>query len=141
MKIFSTASLLALGFVGVCAGPARAQSVVDAKVPFSFLIGHRAFAAGRYEVDIDRRGMVAVHGLDKPSADYSLSVAVAGHDPAGDRPSLVFRRYENTYQLIQVWNGRDDGVSVGLPTRGAPRTGERAPAAGEATYVLAANSR
>jgi hypothetical protein len=35
-----------------------------------------------------------------------------GHDPAGARPALTFKRHENQYRLSNIWQSADEGWDV-----------------------------
>jgi hypothetical protein len=44
-----TSSLAAARFVGLLANSASTQDVVEARIPFSFVVGSQEFPAGRYQ--------------------------------------------------------------------------------------------
>jgi hypothetical protein len=73
--------------------------------------------------------------MDNGAAMLALTI------PAGDRPALVFTRYENGYRLSAIWESDADGFALtGRSDAARVRRAEVTPAASEAqTIVLAAN--
>jgi hypothetical protein len=41
-----------------------------------------------------------------------LTMPAVGHDPAGEKPALMFARHETQYQLTDIWESRDDGREI-----------------------------
>ena len=87
--------------------------VVQANVPFPFVVNGRTLPAGKYAVERNMTTPSALmiraqHGRD---AAVVLTTPDGGTDPAGTKPALTFQRYENQYRLSGVWdvngNGRD----------------------------------
>jgi hypothetical protein len=93
---------------------ARAQEVLTANVPFTFVAGQTAFPAGRYEIRREDTALATfqIAGIDRPLAAYVLPVPMYGRDPAGDAPALVFERHEDTYRLAEVWESSNFGLEL-----------------------------
>ena len=140
MRTIKTSILLAAAFVGLSLGSASAQETVVASVPFPFVVRSEKFAAGRYEIRNDGYGMLSIRDTDSGSGIFALTLPADGRDSAGDRPALVFTRYENGYRLSQIWDSRTEGRALfGLP---APQAGSANVQPGESeppTLTLVAN--
>jgi len=96
------------------AGAARAE-IVQAKVPFDFVVRGETFPAGNYllERDIDQPEVLFI----RPAAGGHPRVVVftepAGdRDPAGEQSALRFSRHGSQYWLDDVWSSRDEGWQV-----------------------------
>jgi len=109
--IFKTSSLAAAVFIGLFAGAANAQDIVDAKIPFSFVVGHDEFPAGRYRFTMSQV-LLTIRGQDNNRGMFALANPAAGRDPGGDEPVIVFKQYEKTYRLTDIWNSENDGASL-----------------------------
>jgi hypothetical protein len=107
---------MVFGFMFLLAdGSARAATLVDARVPFPFVVNHQVFPAGQYRVErlgADPAILVirGEHGINVSA--ISSSVEAAGQDPAGDKPSLTFTRGEDGYHLKDVWQSHADGREI-----------------------------
>ena len=99
-------------FVAATAGNAMAQDTLAVKVPFSFLVNGRTLPAGNYTITRDSMAssVYLIRG-DKGGA-FVATVPAGGHDPAGNRPSLTFKRHENEYKLSAIWESANDGLDV-----------------------------
>jgi len=106
-----TSSLAAAVFIGLFAGSSHAQQRLDAKVPFSFVVRNEEFPAGRYEFTTTQ-GVLAIRGQDNDKGMFVIANPAGGHDPKGDKPVLVFKRFEKTYRLTEVWNSENSGSSL-----------------------------
>jgi len=109
-----TSLLVAAIFIGLFAGAASAQDVVEAKIPFTFVVRGAEFPAGRYRFTTSQ-SVLAIRGQDNDASMFVITSPAAGADPNGDDPVLVFDRYEKTYALREIWNSEMRGSS--LPTR------------------------
>jgi hypothetical protein len=139
MKTWKTAAVLGAAFVGLFAGSASAQDTVVAKVPFSFVVNGEEFSAGRYSAS-DEAGVLTIRGLDNRAGVFALTIPADGRDPLGDRPALVFTRYEKEYRLSKMWAANDEGFAFqgqSDVSRGA-RGDETSSSAAPQTIVLAA---
>ena len=98
--------------LGATAGSAMAQDTLEVKVPFSFLVNGRTMPAGSYTISRDNfaSSVWLIRG-DKAGA-FVATVPSGGHDPAGNRPSLTFKRHENEYKLSAIWESANDGLDV-----------------------------
>lgn len=102
-----------VGFVFLLAGgAARAATLVDAKVPFPFIVHNQVFPAGQYRVERlgDDPAILVIrgeHGINK--SVISSSVEATGQDPKGDTPALTFSRGEDGYHLKDIWQNHVDG--------------------------------
>jgi hypothetical protein len=134
MGAIKTSAVLAVGFLGIFAGSARAQDAVVAKVPFSFVVRGQEFPTGRYNLTTEE-GLLTLRGIGNGGGVFAMTAPADGSDPIGDQPALVFVRYEKTYRLAQIWRSSSEGLAVDEPS-GVPR---HASAASGAPIVVAAN--
>ena len=111
MRTFKTSAILAAAFVGLFVGSASAQEALVAKIPFSFVVRGEQFAPGRYNVS-NQGGILTIRGLDGGAQMFALTMPAGGHDPAGDRPALVFTRSENQYRLSEIWESNTEGRTL-----------------------------
>lgn len=103
------AGLLAAAFVALAAAPARA-STVEINVPFPFVVEGGTLPAGQYLVT-NEAGLVELRGERGNHAVLNFLVMPAsGHDPAGDRPTLTFKRDGGQYRLTDVWEWSTYGL-------------------------------
>jgi hypothetical protein len=111
-NIIKRSSVLALVFLGLCAGSARAEEIV-VKVPFPFMVHGQTLPAGEYVVqrlDQDPSAMlIRGKNLHDESTAIVMTGPAASQDPAGDKPALTFTRHENQYRLSTIWKSRTDG--------------------------------
>jgi hypothetical protein len=134
MRAIKTSVVLAVGFIGMFAGSARAQEAVVARVPFAFVVRGQEFPAGRYNLTTEQ-GLLTIRGIDNNAGLFAMTTPAGGADPIGDQPALVFVRYEKTYRLSQIWDSSSEGLVLQGPSGEVPRTS----AASEAPIVVAAN--
>jgi hypothetical protein len=91
---------------------AAMSNVVEARVPFPFLVNGKVFPAGQYMVERDA-SVVVIRGEDgNHSAAIALTTPTGGQEPAGAVPALTFKRYENQYRLSTIWESRSQGEDV-----------------------------
>jgi hypothetical protein len=105
-------AVLALG-----QGIARAADFRDmtVTVPFPFLVKDKVMPAGRYllQRDDQDRSVVLIQGeKGNRVGAFVLTEQATGRDPKGDKPCLSFTRVGDKYELTNVWESRDDGISV-----------------------------
>jgi hypothetical protein len=108
---------LAAGVMLVCAGTARAgmTTMLEANVPFPFVVNGENFPAGKYVIQRDDTSpaVVLIRGeKDNHAAAFVLTMHDDGRDPAGSRSVLSFNRYENQYRLASIWESGSDGLDV-----------------------------
>jgi hypothetical protein len=123
IKAVKASVVMAVGFLGIFAGSARAQETLVVKVPFNFVVRGKEMPAGHYEVTVDA-GILSIRGTDNRSSNFALPIPADGHDPVGDEPSLVFVRTENQNLLSQIWESPTDGFA--LPGVAVRSKGDRA---------------
>ena len=105
-----------LGFVFLLAGgSARAATLVDARVPFPFVVNNHLFPAGEYRVEqLGGDPSILVirgeHGISQ--SVISSSTEASGQDPAGNKPALIFARGEDGYHLKDVWQSHGEGREI-----------------------------
>jgi hypothetical protein len=115
-SIVNKSWMLAVAFLGLCAGSARAEEVI-VTVPFPFVVQHQTMPAGEYVVERVGEGPDALvirrtKGLGNPAA-IVLTNPASGVDPAGDKPALIFTRDENAYRLSAIWESHSEGRTLG----------------------------
>jgi hypothetical protein len=108
--------MLAVAFLGLCAGSARAEEVV-VNVPFPFVVQQQTMPAGEYVVERVGQGQDALlirrtKGVGN-SAAIMLTTPASGFDPAGDKPALTFTHDENVYRLSTIWESHTEGRTLG----------------------------
>ena len=98
-------------------GTARAgtTTVLQAAVPFPFVVNGQRFPAGKYVVQHDDMSssvlMIRGEGNDRAGVFVSTTPD-GGPDPAGSHPALTFKRHENQYRLSSVWQSQGQGWDV-----------------------------
>ena len=113
MRSMLTKTAVLLGFTSLLAGgSASAATLVDARVPFPFVVHNQVFPAGQYRVEqVGNDPSILVirgeHGINL--SVISGSTQATGQDPAGNKPSLTFSRGEDGYHLKDVWQSQADG--------------------------------
>src|SRR5258706_7778955 len=110
-RILKTSSLAAAVFIGLFGGVSHAQDIVEARIPFSFAVGTEEFPAGRYQFTTSQ-AVLAIRRQDNNRGMFALTNPAGGRDPRGDEPVLVFRKYEKTYRLTEIWNSENQGASL-----------------------------
>ena len=106
-----TSSLAAAIFIGLVAGTSNAQEVIEAKIPFSFVVGRVELPAGRYRFTNDQ-SVLMISGKDNHAGMFVLTYRAAGRDPNGEDPVVVFDRHEKTYRLREIWDSETEGLSL-----------------------------
>jgi len=116
-SVTKKAAFLAAAFVVVYGSTAGAANV-EVKVPFPFIVHGQMLPAGKYLVEREGTETVLIRGErgTKGSA-YLVTMPAGGHNPAGDQPSLEFRRGESAYVLSNVWESATTGLTIVAPTR------------------------
>jgi hypothetical protein len=113
-----TAPLAAL-IVVLGAGSAKA-AVVEAKVPFDFVVRGRTLPAGDYllERDDNQPSLLFIRGKDGARTNMIVLTEPAGdRDPAGETPVVRFTRRGSEYWLADVWRSRNEGWEIELGAR------------------------
>ena len=109
---------LAAGALLLCvtgAAQASPSAVLEANVPFAFVVNGRTLPAGKYIVERDpgSYSVILIRGEHK---NHALALADTrpdgASDPAGSRPALTFKRDGNQYRLTGIWQSQNDGWDV-----------------------------
>jgi hypothetical protein len=141
MRIIHTSLLAATALLGLCVGDAHAQTFVVAKVPFPFMLRGQKFPAGTYQVrDADASsGLVTIQSETSGAATFAFAQHSSGTDPAGDKPALVFDRYENGYRLTEIWESGVEGLTLPSIRHGSKNSeaDSNTDTSHETTYVVA----
>jgi len=118
MRSILRIAALAAGPIVLCAaGAARADTsiMLEAKVPFAFVVNGQSFPAGTYAVQRDdtSSSVLLIRGEHGTHASAFVTTSPdGGHDPAGARPILTFTRHENQYRLSSIWQSASEGWDV-----------------------------
>ncbi len=100
---------------GVGSAYAGESNVLEATVPFPFVVNGQTMPAGKYLVQHDDLSpdilVVRGEGANRSTAVVG-TMPEDGRDPAGAQPAMTFTRYENGYRLAGVWEGTDHGWDV-----------------------------
>jgi hypothetical protein len=112
--LMKKSTLLAGAFLMLTAGTARAsvENVLEANIPFPFMVHGKTFPAGRYIIGRDDTvpSVLLIEGeRGKHTSTYVATMPAGRPDPNGKAPALSFTRDENTYRLSTVWESRVDG--------------------------------
>ena len=106
----------ALAAVLLMAGVASAADVLEAKVPFPFVVSGRSFPAGQYTIErADSNSSVfVIRGANgtAPVAAFVATRPADHHAPASDMPALQFKKSENEYKLSALWESPSEGQTV-----------------------------
>lgn len=107
--------VLAALVMGVAGGRAYAQDVINVKVPFDFQVKGQTFHAGTYALGMNAAAngsVMSLRGVHGKAFAFVQTIPASGHDPVGDRPTLVFNHSENRYVLSQVWENGTQGREI-----------------------------
>ena len=64
--------------------------------------------------------MMLLRGPGDRSVIFALTIPADDRDPNGSQPALVFTRFENTYQLSEIWTSGSDGRAIESSSRSRP---------------------
>jgi hypothetical protein len=111
MKAIKRSSVFAAVLLGIFVSSAGAQGIVTVNIPFPFVVNHKAFPAGQYDIRnvTDAGSVVEIEGANHQSAAFALTMPANGDDPVGDEPALVFTKVEHEYRLSQIWESSTVG--------------------------------
>ena len=115
MRTMSLKSLLYLAPLLLIGSDAHANSVLETKVPFPFMVQNHAMPAGQYRIERDtlHPSLLVIRGERGVHATFvTLTRDAPGKDPAGNKATLVFTRHEKTYQLTDVWENSTVGEEI-----------------------------
>jgi hypothetical protein len=116
MRSIIRKAFVAGGAVLLCSAvtaQAMPSTLMKAKVPFLFVVNGQTFPAGTYTVERDMSAVLLIRGdtINQPTMFVS-TVPDGGRDPAGSRPAFEFKRYENQYRLMTVWESGHEGWDI-----------------------------
>ncbi|MBM3746355.1 MAG: hypothetical protein FJW34_11210 [Acidobacteria bacterium] len=105
MRIMKSFAVLAVLGALVVPVAARAQTAVQANIPFEFAAGGSLLPPGSYQFETSSHGRIlAVQGMDRKTR-WLLMASRAYRFIGGDRPGkVVFNKYGNRYFLSEVWS-------------------------------------
>lgn len=89
----------------------RAQSIeMKVKIPFDFVAGDRALAAGEYVVTRLGRGNEAMRLTQTDGTGLATLIPATRVQASGgrDHGKLIFNKYRNHYFLSEVWTANDN---------------------------------
>ena len=105
-------ALLAAAFLVLLSGTGRA-SIVEVKVPFPFLVHGQMLPAGQYLVTSAGTGVVEIIGERGTRVGmFAMTTPASGQVPAGDKPTLTFKRDETNYRLSSIWASGTEGRTI-----------------------------
>jgi hypothetical protein len=112
-SILTKSAVIATAFLVFNGATARAAAV-EVKVAFPFVVRGQTMPAGQYLVERDEgSSAVLIRGVKGNRADtFVMTVPAAGHDPAGEKPALMFTRHESQYRLSSIWESATDGYAI-----------------------------
>jgi hypothetical protein len=117
--------LLTMALVtAVATANGQSQHKLNARIPFEFIVGDKALAAGQYEVSTVgiTQEALAIRGCKSNNSVIRLAMT---KEPTENKSArLVFHRYGNTYFLSEVWEG-GDAVGRQLRQSGQERAMQR----------------
>jgi hypothetical protein len=116
-SIIRNAVLTAAAILVCAGGTARASTspVLEANIPFSFVVNGQNFPAGKYTVRRDdmSSSVLLIRGENNSHmATFVATTPDGGQDPLGSRPALTFKQHENQYRLSGVWQSANQGWDV-----------------------------
>lgn len=116
-KMLMKGLLGALALVALTAGTASAGDVLEAKIPFPFVVNGKSFPAGQYTIERAGMGSEPVFLIRSERGDsHSAFVAARPTDRhttvPSDMPALQFKKHDNQYQLSAVWAAPDQGEAL-----------------------------
>ena len=115
LRLIKRTAIVAGVFLGLFATPSWAMDTLDVKIPFPFVVHGRTLPSGEYSIQPVSIGsaVLLIRGQKGTKEGVMvLTTPASGHDPAGDKPSLTFKRYENQYRLATIWDSPASGVAV-----------------------------
>jgi len=111
-SIKGSAAVVIAAFLVLVSQTAQAATV-EARVPFPFLVQGQTMPAGRYLIADDGTGVVQIMGESGNRASlFAMTIPASGHDPAGNKPTLTFKRGETVNRLSSIWESETDGRTI-----------------------------
>ena len=107
-KIIALSGLLVLLTFASALGQSDRQNIIT--IPFNFTVGEKAFPAGKYVIERNRRDSDTVWVIrqkDNTTKALLLTRPVRAIDTQ-EETRLVFRRYNDLYFLSEFWTAGDN---------------------------------
>jgi hypothetical protein len=111
------AAVMAIG----SASAARADELLVANVPFSFIVGNMQLPAGKYVVKEMEEGTNALAIASPDGRQFACTLSIHAVADNASRPELVFEKFDQHYFLARIVAGDGDARDVVL----TPATMER----------------
>jgi hypothetical protein len=110
-------------------------------IPFAFSVGEKAFSAGKYTIERNRKESDAVWVIkNKESGDAAMFLTNSLRaNETSDQTQFVFHRYEDLYILSEFWIDGSNGRRVVTSSR--ERAIEKALAEQRQDVILTAGGR
>lgn len=139
-KVIALASLFVLFTFSSALGQSDRQTIIH--IPFNFSVGEKAFPAGKYIIERNRKDSDTVWVIkrkDNVGSALMLTQSVRANDPA-EETRLVFNRYGDLYFLSEFWTaGSNTGRDVQTSDR--EKALDKSLAATRQEHVLTARAR
>lgn len=115
-KIYSIVTVFGI-VLGLALATAQAQtpSKVEVDIPFEFSAGKKTLEAGVYTIKRMSGNLVRLEKTGGESVILNAPVTLAGTDPESVE-RLVFNKYDEQYQLAEIWLTSDTGREVRTKT-------------------------
>ena len=113
-SVIGKAGVVAAALV-LCGSGRAMASEMEVNIPFAFMVQQQSMPAGAYRVvrETDDPSVVMIRGEKGNKASMvAMTRPAPGHDPAGNKPSLTFKRVENQYQLSDIWDSGTAGQEI-----------------------------
>jgi hypothetical protein len=104
-KLFLTLCLLTVGGGIVANAQIDSDSIIEANVPFSFVVGKTTLPAGKYEIKgIDATpGVLELRANGRKTINFETEAAQTRDGEPATKTELVFDKVGDKYFLSQVW--------------------------------------
>lgn len=114
-KALLAAAVMLLGVGGTAL--ASPTLVMKADIKFPFEVNGQQFPAGTYFIQRDdmEPAVLLIRSANSKHEMFFTTVRDGGADPVGDNSAITFKRDENQYRLVGVWEA--DGEGFDLPGR------------------------
>jgi hypothetical protein len=117
-KTFALAGLLVLLTFSSALGQSDRQIIIN--IPFNFSVGEKAFPAGKYVIERNRKDSDTVWVIrhkDNVGKAVLLTRPVRANDTV-EETRLVFNRYDDLYFLAEFWTpGSNTGREIQISNR------------------------
>ena len=110
-SVMLKSAMLGAAFL-LASGTARAGNL-EVNVPFSFIVNHETFPAGRYQIEQDSLAgptVWTIRGMNTSQAAIIVTHEAGGQGPS--KPALQFEHRENQYRLSNIWESPTEGQTI-----------------------------